>query len=1426
MLQAFAISLTVLSVTLGVIPIITGVRSSSDCELIGKGGCRGPNWSFEDWPKNIGKKEDCCSGCRETKGCTSYHMTKNKECVLYGHKEIIPAQSLAGNCFRLREHNEESGSHRTHGDEFISSKQCEQMVEKECGGKFIKEPKKPTPEKKKPIKDEPKHEKKSKDYSSKKLEKEVIKEPKKPSQPTVQKKKTQEGHKNPSKEENNKNKKIKKSKGSTSTIDKVGNKYLLKVGEGGCRGDGWSKGEWPKWYANMDTYTCAKACLNSKECTAIHVLERETLEGETLLECLHYNHKKVITVPRLGGNCYKLVDNIQTKDEGKEDDSETIVSFKKPVEIKHLGKGRCRGYLWQSYDNKWPKVSGHLTLKECSEECARFKGCTSFDITEETSNKKADCLLYSHKDIVPANFQKGSCYGLVDRLHSKEKPLKKTQNHGKKDVNTNIDESDNDYEEDELELDEDATYFHQGHGRCRGPNWTIGRKWPKLKGRRSIQGCANSCQLKKGCTGFDISDGSEADQTYECVLYGHKNPAPASSVPGECYKLEFVTEDDNSDENDDEADDLDEAFSNIGDDVEKIDEGACRGENWQNPSQTWPKVKGILMPEECKNECGNTKGCTAFDLSPLDTTANAEGKFNCYLFGHKDVIAASAVPGNCFIFPDAIPNDEENDDYDKKEFKKLGKGLCRGPNWQDKYWPKVGNLVKEEYECFKQCKERGACTAFDVSPSTTPSKLNCFMFGHGEVIPASSLNGDCYKMKGRSARKRSFKAHSTPQVFKGVCRGENWQSLKGWPVEKSSIVLNADDCSEMCEDMNGCTAFDIRNSSGMKICTYYGHKEVKPAAAVPGECYIFPLKDNISDEKKVVEGQTYIGKGACRGPGWAGKKWPKEIKGKRISLKECAQECWSLKGCTAFDLREHDNEIVCTIFGHKNVIPASAVPGDCYAAPKVSLEKSRNGKKTEEKLKKKKPDVEKPKKKKYYKIPEYKEPKVINDEESDDDAEWLFEPPPPEVRARNHIEEILDMTKLSTYKSDKLIDKTLKDLKKTYQSSVEPLETLFKYRELSNRHHGDPEIFANPLIVLMGPWSGGKSTMINYILGTEFSKNAFKAKPSEGFNFNIAMYGDSEEELEGTELAAQFAFSSLQKFGQEFLKKLKGKKMPNQLLKKATFAEIPGVLETGSVRKRDRQYPFNDACQWFIDHADLILLVYDYAKLDIGPETEALLDQLKGRETQVRIILNKADEITADELLKIQGSLVWNVSPLMASMEPPKMYAGSFWSRPYKTGAPKKLLKSQEISLLKDIHQAITKQVENRIATARRFAVRVRNHAKMVDCYLNTYYNHKGYLGDKNKISADIIDNPHKYNIYQGLSTMTNISRYDLPDPENYRYFFNLHPLYDFPTLKSTCTFFKGCPINKLDLAIAYEFPELITAYKKEYNRMNSSSNV
>ena len=60
------------------------------------------------------------------------------------------------------------------------------------------------------------------------------------------------------------------------------------------------------------------------------------------------------------------------------------------------------------------------------------------------------------------------------------------------------------------------------------------------------------------------------------------------------------------------------------------------------------------------------------------------------------------------------------------------------------------------------------------------------------------------------------------------------------------------------------------------------------------------------------------------------------------------------------------------------------------------------------------------------------------------------------------------------------------------------------------------------------------------------------AEPSPGFNFNIALHGSREEDLGGTELAAEFGFASLQKFGQEFLKKLHAKKMPNKLLERVS----------------------------------------------------------------------------------------------------------------------------------------------------------------------------------------------------------------------------------------------------------------------------------
>lgn len=99
--------------------------------------------------------------------------------------------------------------------------------------------------------------------------------------------------------------------------------------------------------------------------------------------------------------------------------------------------------------------------------------------------------------------------------------------------------------------------------------------------------------------------------------------------------------------------------------------------------------------------------------------------------------------------------------------------------------------------------------------------------------------------------------------------------------------------------------------------------------------------------------------------------------------------------------------------------------------------------------------------------------------------------------------------------------------------------------------------------------------------------------------------------------------------------------------------------------------------------------------------------------SQTRILLNKADKVRAEELMRIQGSLIWNISPLMSSAEPPVIYSVSLWSNPYEIGSPARLLHSQELSFLKDIRTAIDKRVENKIASARRFAVRMLFRARL-----------------------------------------------------------------------------------------------------------------
>lgn len=74
---------------------------------------------------------------------------------------------------------------------------------------------------------------------------------------------------------------------------------------------------------------------------------------------------------------------------------------------------------------------------------------------------------------------------------------------------------------------------------------------------------------------------------------------------------------------------------------------------------------------------------------------------------------------------------------------------------------------------------------------------------------------------------------------------------------------------------------------------------------------------------------------------------------------------------------------------------------------------------------------------------------------------------PEKLRPRDHMAKILRLNEENDEVENllsKTIENTLKELKKLYDAAIKPLEILYKYRELSNRHYGGKK---NPVFFFM-----------------------------------------------------------------------------------------------------------------------------------------------------------------------------------------------------------------------------------------------------------------------------------------------------------------------------------------------------------------------
>lgn len=107
--------------------------------------------------------------------------------------------------------------------------------------------------------------------------------------------------------------------------------------------------------------------------------------------------------------------------------------------------------------------------------------------------------------------------------------------------------------------------------------------------------------------------------------------------------------------------------------------------------------------------------------------------------------------------------------------------------------------------------------------------------------------------------------------------------------------------------------------------------------------------------------------------------------------------------------------------------------------------------------------------------------------------------------------------------------------------------------------------------------------------------------------------------------------------------------------------------------------------QWFAERVDRIILLFDAHKLDISDEFSEAIKAFRGQDDKIRVVLNKADQVDTQQLMRVYGALMWSLGKVINTPEVVRVYIGSFWAKPLQNTENRKLFEMEAQDLFRDI---------------------------------------------------------------------------------------------------------------------------------------------
>ncbi|CAK9105878.1 unnamed protein product [Durusdinium trenchii] len=394
-------------------------------------------------------------------------------------------------------------------------------------------------------------------------------------------------------------------------------------------------------------------------------------------------------------------------------------------------------------------------------------------------------------------------------------------------------------------------------------------------------------------------------------------------------------------------------------------------------------------------------------------------------------------------------------------------------------------------------------------------------------------------------------------------------------------------------------------------------------------------------------------------------------------------------------------------------------------------------------------------------------------------------------------------SKENAAKASQVYDSVTAGLQGFYRTKLLPIEKEHLFHQFYSPELTDADFASAPMILLMGQYSTGKTTFIRHLLQRDFPGMRIGPEPTTD-RFVCVLHGESESTIPGNALVVdhELPFTQLSHFGNSFLSRLEASRLPSQVLEGLTLIDTPGVL-SGEKQRIKRGYEFEAVVKWFADRVDMIILLFDVSKLDISDEFRRVIQATKGNDHKISILLNKADNVTTQQLMRVYGALMWSLGKVLDTPEVARVYVGSFWDQPLKNEKLRELFEQEEKDLYTRIAQlprsASLRKVNDLIKRARLAKV----HALLLDYFYQRMPTFFGHAKEQERMIQDL------QNIYKEISVQKGIPLGDFPDPRMMQQI--LTPM-DFSSFKPV----DPAKLEALETLLTVDLPKLVQMIPEE----------